>query len=538
MGINLSSNAFDFKSVFENRVQDGGKSTVLFINGIFTTYPDYQSQASQLSTKLNLLGNQDITINNEVFSGGIQYQFAGENEQYEKYYNESDFTGNLVVDIGLPILRGLSVGVLVFALSSLNPKVSAEKIEEIIEKAPSVKWSNIDEALKFLQEAAGFDAAGLIESGLKGAIDKMSKLAELQAKSIDEDAIFRDAEKIYANAWQAFVNAGNAVDDILRGDLNGAQRELEEAKRNYEQTMQEAVNLLGNASKQYGSAWEEYFKEEQENGFIKGFLETFAPVFDGLISGKNPVEDADFSKAVLDTIISVFTTLPAFKNIPAVKIVNAVYEGVIAALPEDIKEAFGQFWFSGIDLSADNLNNKWTNDVTKELEKPQYSLMAIGYSQGNFFFEDAFKGIGNVLSNENARIFALGSPTSYLAVGGLEAFNKNSDFNIRNDNDPIAKLQFLNDLFTDKLRSLFSAFSTAATQGIAGHDFGGYVNNPRLKEGFKASFHELHPQGYYFAEQPIEASISSDGTQDDDWIQGGNSNDLLSGLSCHSFKLH
>ncbi|HBL58164.1 MAG TPA: hypothetical protein DDZ80_06410 [Cyanobacteria bacterium UBA8803] len=230
-------------------------------------------------------------------------------------------------------------------------------------------------------------------------------------------------------------------------------------------------------------------------------------------------------------VTTLFEDSVVFKGIPVIKVANAVYEGVIAALPEDIKEAFGQFWFSGTTLSAENLNNNWMEAVITELKGTNNSFMPIGYSQGNFFFEDALKDMGDNVSSENTRVFALGSPTKYLAVGGLQAFNGSNDYNIKNANDPITKLQFDNDFFIDKFKALFDAAVTAFQHGISEHDFGSYVDNPKLKQGFNSSFQELHPQGYYFPNDPIKSTGFAEGTKDDDWLEGSNSNDTLSGLS-------
>lgn len=523
-----SFSLFNFKNVFESRVQDGGQSIVPFINGLWTTQEEYLAQAKQLSDKLRLVQNEKIEINGEVFVGSIKYQFAGENEQYDKYYNKSDKTGDLVVDIGLPIARGLSTGLLVFALSSLGGKTSTNTI---IEKSSSVDWSDTKKALKFLQEVAGLDMDGLIENGLKGFIQGISDLAILEAKTFDEKKIFDDAQIVFTSAKNAFINAGEAITDLIRGEFNTAQIKFNQAQGNYNDTLSNFQNLLGNMSQQYGDAWKEYFDKYKDNGFITEIIKTFAPVFDGIISGKNPITDADFSKSVIDTVIAVITTLPIFENIPVIKVANAVYEGVISALPEDAKEAFGQFWFSGTKLSAENLNNEWMKPVIAELKNTNQSLMTIGYSQGNFFFEDALKDMGDNVSSQNTRVFALGSPTKYLAINGLQTFNGSEDFNIKNDSDPITKLQFENDFFVDKFKALFDAAVTAFQYGISGHDFSSYVDNPILKQGFNSSFQELHSQGYYFPNDPIQSTGSAEGTKDDDWLEGSSSNDTLSGLS-------
>ncbi|MEG5058713.1 hypothetical protein QUB60_11690, partial [Microcoleus sp. A2-C5] len=514
-----SNNSFNLKPVFEQQVEDSGRSLTLFINGLWTTEQEYLDQAKELSDKLRLSDNQEIIFGNETFSGSIQYQH---------FYNESDKTGDLVVDIGLPIVRGLSIGLLVFGLSSLGGKTSAD---EIIEKSSSVKWSNTNEALKFLQETAGLDADGILENGLKGLIQGISDLAILETKMIDEEKIFQDAQKVFNSVQQAITNLGGAITDVLQGNFDSAQNQLNQAEGNYNAAFNNVQNLLGNMVQQYGSAWQEYFDKYKFNDQIKKILETFAPVFDGIISGKNPLEDADFSKAIIDTVITVVTDLPIFKNVPIIKVANAVYEGVIAALPEDAKEAFSQFWFSGTKMSNDNLNEKWIESVKSDLKKPNYSLTTIGYSQGNFFFEDALKDMGENVSNKNTRVFALGSPTKYLAVGGLETFNGENDYNIKNENDPVTKLQFDNDFFIDKFKVLFDAGVTAYQEGISQHDFGKYLNNPTLKQGVNKNFQEFYPKGYYFPNEPIKAENSAIGTKDDDWLEGGESNDILSGLS-------
>lgn len=95
--INLTDVDFassNFKAVFEELVKESGYSFTSFINGILTTEQDYRNQAQQLSDKLRLIQNEEIKIGGEVFSGSIRYQFAGKNQQYDKYYNKSDKTGN------------------------------------------------------------------------------------------------------------------------------------------------------------------------------------------------------------------------------------------------------------------------------------------------------------------------------------------------------------------------------------------------------------------------------------------------------------
>jgi len=520
--------SFDFKSVFEKSVEDDGYSLTSFINGIWTTKQDYLDQAKQLSDKLRLVQNEKIEIGGETFSGSIKYQFAGESEQYDKYYNKSDKTGDLVVDVGLPILRGVSTGLLVFALSSFGSKVP---VDEVIEKSKKVKWSNVSEALDFLQEIAGFDAAGLLTNGLKGLIQGLSDLAILEANKVNEQQVFEDSKAVFEEAKSAFYDAkdalANAVEgaiDLLQGKYNEAKNKFNSAENSFnnaKQNLTEAADkfntLFSNMADQYGDAWGEYFEKYKGNGVFSEALKIFAPVFDGLISGKNPIKDADFSKAIIDTVIAGIAMIP----VPWIRVANSVYEGAIAALPEDIKEAFSQFWFSGTQLSAENLNNQWMKAVIGELKGTNNSFMPIGYSQGNFFFEDALKDMGENVSSENTRVFALGSPTKYLAVGGLQTFNGTDDYNIKNDNDPVAKLQFENDFFIDKFKVLFDMAVTAfKAGGLSGHDFGSYVDNPKLKQGFNESFQELHPQGYYFPNAPIQSTGFAEGTKDDDWLEG------------------
>lgn len=544
---------FNFKNVFEGLVQDGGYSMVSFINGVFTTPDEYRTQAAQLSDKLNLIQNEKIEINGEIFSGSIKYQFAGENDQYDKYYNKSDKTGNFVVDIGLPIIRGVGTGLLVCGLSAVGGKTSTE---EIIEKSASVKWSNIGDALKFLQEVAGFDAAGLIENGLKGLLQGLSDLAILEQPKIkkqqafnDAQAVFNEAKNAFNNASDALANAADALKNFIEGSIDVLQGEYNEAQKNFNETKQDLqvatnkfndakqdlrdatnnfITLFGNMTEQYGDAWEEYFEKYKNDGLFKEVLKTFAPVIDGFINGKNPIEDADFAKAIIDTVIAGVTMLP----IPWLKVANAIYEGTIAALPKDIEEAFSQFWFSGTPNESKELIEQWKNAIVTELKDTNNSFMPIGYSQGNFFFEDALKDMRDAVSDENTRVFALGSPTKYLPVGGLQTFNGDDDYNIKNDNDPITKLQFDNDFFIDKFKVLFDAAVTAfKAGGLSGHDFGSYVDNARLKKGFNKSFQELHPQGYYFPSDPIQATGFAEGTKDDDWLEGSDGNDALSGLA-------
>jgi hypothetical protein len=440
-----SSSNFNFETVFEKIVEDNGRSLTVFINGLWTTEPEYLDQAKKLSETLRLSSNEEIKIANETFSGSIQYLH---------YYNKSDKTGNLVVDIGLPIARGLSTGLLVFALGSLGSKKTPDNdvSEEAIEELSSVNWTNVTEALQYLQKISGLDPKGILENGLKGLIKGVSDLAILESKLIDEQKVFDEAKKVFDDLQNAVINAGEAIADALLGEFNNAQNNLDEAKVNLDDASSKFNNLFGDMVQQYGEAWKEYFDKYKDGGFLSEMIKVFAPVFDGLITGKNPIEDADFSKSVIDIIIKVVTDLPIFQTFTPIKVANAVYEGVIAALPEDFKEAFGQFWFSGTKISYENLNKDWIEFVKSELNKPNYSLTTIGYSQGNFFFEDALKDMEENVSSQNTRVFALGSPTNYLGVDGLENFNGEKDYNIKNENDPITKLQFEKDFLLINLR--------------------------------------------------------------------------------------
>jgi RTX calcium-binding nonapeptide repeat (4 copies) len=175
----------------------------------------------------------------------------------------------------------------------------------------------------------------------------------------------------------------------------------------------------------------------------------------------------------------------------------------------------------------------------------------------HFRFESAEDGLRdlNTIGFDLSRIkvIATASETKYLdAVGGYPTFEIKSDVGDPltilqadaggiqpNDIDIVAKLKFANMLsrfftFLYEIKG-GSGFSEAMEKHSFNdhYAYSGGVPNPKLRSYFSQLFQELHPKGFYFANEDIQSRPNSvtEGTKNDDRLEGSDADDILSGLA-------
>ena len=198
--------------------------------------------------------------------------------------------------------------------------------------------------------------------------------------------------------------------------------------------------------------------------------------------------------------------------------------------PNDLLEAFSQYWADNPSTASLSVNNQWIPDTINFLEKSnkENSLIIVSHSQANYFIEDALRDSQfKDLDKSKIKIISLGSPTNYTSKG-LEEY----DIWIKGQTlDPVTQLQFNSGASEEaKLKQfLFELTNIVSLPGkIFGlrvfHDLDNYLNSPDVKENFRNSFFKLNPRGYYFP----EGVINGEGTDRGDWLEGiDNYNDTL-----------
>jgi Ca2+-binding RTX toxin-like protein len=212
--------------------------------------------------------------------------------------------------------------------------------------------------------------------------------------------------------------------------------------------------------------------------------------------------------------------------------------------PNDLLEAFSQYWSDNPSKASLSVNNQWIPDTTKFLEKSnkENSLIIVSHSQANYFIEDALRDSRfNNLDSSKIKIISLGSPTNYTSQG-LDKY-KLSLYNPKEQSlDPVTKLQFNSgasesDKLGQFLSELTNIMSVPGKDGLRDkHDLNKYLNLLEVQKDFRNSFFELNPRGYYFPEGVINGSdpnrngefSAGEGTNRGDWLEGiDNYNDTL-----------
>ncbi|MFB2875266.1 hypothetical protein ACE1CC_00075, partial [Aerosakkonemataceae cyanobacterium BLCC-F46] len=243
-----------------------------------------------------------------------------------------------------------------------------------------------------------------------------------------------------------------------------------------------------------------------------------------------------------------FATLAADDNFQA-KVLDFLFEftpfnqidDLIQALPNDFdgKEALNQYWFKDTWPSS-AINTNLVPQLTDWLKNEKNSAILLGHSQGNFFLEDALSEIYGIQANSRVGIIALGSPTLYQVVGGIDNWGGFQASNY--GKDPVVELQ----LNSSEISSAFSKISHIIqaipiainnrfkfhtnTQENGDVNPDGYIGNdiwkPKIKEYFSDSFAKINPTGYYF---PNGKTSNTNGTKYGDWIEDNNGPNEIKG---------
>ncbi|HEY9652634.1 MAG TPA: calcium-binding protein, partial [Coleofasciculaceae cyanobacterium] len=202
--------------------------------------------------------------------------------------------------------------------------------------------------------------------------------------------------------------------------------------------------------------------------------------------------------------------------------------------PSDLIEALNQFFSDRSSSVSQKINDKWMGEALEWLKSPNNSLILVGHSQGNFFFEDALmqSEFGKV-DGSRIRVLSLGSPTDYSAVATYGSLTGGFVTNFKNIDDPVTELQFsVGTTNEKKVVTALAALNVSNILGnldkhnLSGGDYG-YIEKSEVKTEFRNFFYGLHEKGYYFPNGPVE---QTEGTENGDWLEGSdNKNDELRG---------
>lgn len=204
--------------------------------------------------------------------------------------------------------------------------------------------------------------------------------------------------------------------------------------------------------------------------------------------------------------------------------------------PNDLLEAFSQYWSEKPSKASLSVNNEWLPSASNNLEKGN-SLIIVSHSQANYFIEDALRDSRfKDLDKSKIKIISLGSPTNYTSKG-LEEYDiwikgQTSDSVTQLQFDSGASQEYKLENFLFQLTNIMSVPGKVVGLGF-GHDLEKYLNSRDVKENFINSFLKLNPRGYYFPEGVIYGSYlgKGKGTYWGDWLEGignyDNNNDTL-----------
>src|SRR6476661_2558794 len=186
--IMATSKKFDFDAVWNQRLEDSGKISVVYINGIRTVEDKYKKDIRGFDGIWNFHGNllapagqhqKDVLLKNfdSISKGAINLDL--------KYRNTSDSTGNDWADIGVFAIKFL-VGDIIESIKSLPFDLAKNKVDQ---------YKDLQKQIETLQNA-GEDV-----TELKQDLDKLKNGADI-GKIFDNFSKFLDVFEVIKSGWE------------------------------------------------------------------------------------------------------------------------------------------------------------------------------------------------------------------------------------------------------------------------------------------------------------------------------------------------